>query len=82
MTTRHTISVKGSELSGSLKTLDIEKNISDQDIDIVRKDVSNIKNSNVANITVPGPDKELIRYWIKATAISKHILLTNDHVVP
>lgn len=71
---------QGSELSGSLKALDIEKNISDQDIDIVRKDVSNIKNSNVANITVPGPDKDSLGTG-SATAISKHILLTNDHVV-
>ena len=71
---------QGSDLSGSLKALDIEKNISDQDIDIVRKDVSNIKNSNVANITVPGPDKDSLGTG-SATAISKHILLTNDHVV-
>ena len=45
---------QGSSLSGSSKALDIEKNMSDDDISIAKKDVSDIKNSGIALVTVPG----------------------------
>ena len=71
---------QGSSLSGSSKALDIEKNMSDDDISIAKKDVSDIKNSGIALVTVPGKSENELGTG-SASAISKHVLLTNNHVV-
>lgn len=71
---------QGSSLSGALKALDKEKDMPDKDIKTTKKDVSNSKENDLVNISVPGPDKNSLGVG-SGVAISKHIILTNDHVV-
>lgn len=71
---------QGSESSGAFKALDLESKISDDDISMKKKDVSDHEKSSIANITVPGQDANTLGTG-SATAIGKHTLITNNHVV-
>lgn len=71
---------QGSESSGAFKALDLESKISDDDISMKKKDVSDYEKSSIANITVPGQDADTLGTG-SATAIGKHTLITNNHVV-
>lgn len=71
---------QGSSLSGALKALDKEKDMPDKDIKTTKKDVSNSKENDLVNISVPGADENSLGVG-SGVAISKHIILTNDHVV-
>lgn len=71
---------QGAESSGAFKALDLEAKISDSDISMKKKDVSDHDKSSLANITVPGQDADTIGTG-SATAIGKHTLITNNHVV-
>lgn len=69
---------QGSSLSGAMKALDMEKNIPDKDISSSQLKIKD--NTNIANITVPGKEKNVLGTG-SAVAISKHALLTNNHVI-
>lgn len=69
---------QGSSLSGAIKALDMEKNMPDKDISSSQLKIKD--NTNVANITVPGKEKNVLGTG-SAVAISKHALLTNNHVI-
>lgn len=71
---------QGSSLSGALKALDKEKDMPDKDIKTTKKDVSNSKENDLVNISVPGSDENSLGVG-SGVAISKHVILTNDHVV-
>ena len=69
----------GSSLSGAKTAIDVEKLISDDDISIAKKDMSDHR-SNIAKITMPTDVTNTLKTG-SAFAISKHILVTNNHVV-
>lgn len=69
---------QGSSLSGAMKALDMEKNMPDKDISSSQLKIKD--NTNIANITVPGKEKNVLGTG-SAVAISKHALLTNNHVI-
>lgn len=69
---------QSSSLSGAMKALDMEKNMPDKDISSSQLKIKD--NTNIANITVPGKEKNVLGTG-SAVAISKHALLTNNHVI-
>jgi len=69
---------QGSSLSGAMKALDMEKNMPDKAISSSQLKMQD--KTNIANITVPGKEKNVLNTG-SAVAISKHALLTNNHVI-
>lgn len=69
---------QGSSLSGAMKALDMEKNMPDKAISSSQLKMQD--KTNIANVTVPGKEKNVLNTG-SAVAISKHALLTNNHVI-